>query len=247
MKTDKNSPESDRVDDLETEQDDAIIAVALRWSLRIVLVVAAISVLAVWLFRDRDEIERVEEATLKAPASLPGSSTPTIPDLPFVDVTGTAGIGFVHRNGATGDRLLPETMGGGVAFSDLDADGDPDLLFVNSRSWPWSGGADESATTRLYLNDGEGRFTDASEGSGLDVSLYGMGVALGDADGDGLPDVFITAVGGNRLYRNLGAGRFRDVSAEAGVSGADDGWSTSAAFLDYDRDGDLDLFVTNYV
>ncbi|MGD8907112.1 MAG: CRTAC1 family protein, partial [Gammaproteobacteria bacterium] len=131
--------------------------------------------------------------------------------------------------------------------SDLDADGDPDLLFVNSRSWPWSGGADESATTRLYLNDGEGRFTDASEGSGLDVSLYGMGVALGDADGDGLPDVFITAVGGNRLYRNLGAGRFRDVSAEAGVSGADDGWSTSAAFLDYDRDGDLDLFVTNYV
>ena len=109
MKTDKNSPESDRVDDLETEQDDAIIAVALRWSLRIVLVVAAISVLAVWLFRDRDEIERVEEATLKAPASLPGSSTPTIPDLPFVDVTGTAGIGFVHRNGATGDRLLPET------------------------------------------------------------------------------------------------------------------------------------------
>ena len=247
MKTDKNSPESDRVDDLETEQDDAIIAVALRWSLRIVLVVAAISVLAVWLFRDRDEIERVEEATLKAPASLPGSSTPTIPDLPFVDVTGTAGIGFMHRNGATGDRLLPETMGGGVAFSDLDADGDPDLLFVNSRSWPWSGGADESATTRLYLNDGEGRFTDASEGSGLDVSLYGMGVALGDADGDGLPDVFITAVGGNRLYRNLGAGRFRDVSAEAGVSGADDGWSTSAAFLDYDRDGDLDLFVTNYV
>ena len=138
-------------------------------------------------------------------------------------------------------------MGGGVAFSDLDADGDPDLLFVNSRSWPWSGGADESATTRLYLNDGEGRFTDASEGSGLDVSLYGMGVALGDADGDGLPDVFITAVGGNRLCRNLGAGRFRDVSAESGVSGADDGWSTSAAFLDYDRDGDLDLFVTNYV
>jgi hypothetical protein len=99
----------------------------------------------------------------------------------------------------------------------------------------------------LYRNDGRGNFTDVTAGSGLDVPIYGMGMAIGDYDNDGLSDVFITAVRGNRLFRNEGAGKFRDVTATAGTGGAPDGWSTSAAFIDYNNDGRLDLFVCNYI
>jgi hypothetical protein len=99
----------------------------------------------------------------------------------------------------------------------------------------------------LYHNDGHGHFTDVTPGSGLDVSFYGMGVAVGDYDNDGLPDVFITAVGGNHLFHNEGGGKFREVTTQAGVGGRLDGWSTSAAWVDYDNDGKLDLFVCNYV
>jgi hypothetical protein len=99
----------------------------------------------------------------------------------------------------------------------------------------------------LYHNDGAGHFTDATAGSGLDVSLYGMGVAVGDYDNDGLPDVFISAVGGNRLFHNEGHGHFKDVTAASGVGGTGKDWSTSCAWVDYDNDGKLDLFVCNYV
>ena len=99
----------------------------------------------------------------------------------------------------------------------------------------------------LYHNDGTGHFQDVTAGSGLDVSVYGMGVAVGDYDNDGLVDVFITAVGSNHLFRNLGQGKFADVTAAAGVGGATNQWSTSCAWIDYDNDGDLDLFVCNYV
>jgi len=231
----------------EEEQSDAIIGIALRRSVVFIVCVAALAFLFWLLLWDREADIPVEEAQLKPPASLPASKLPEPPSLPFKDVTRTAGIDFVHQNGAAGERLLPETMGGGVAFADLDADGDPDLLFVNSIPWPWSSGASRSATSELYINNGDGNFADVTRGSGLDVSMYGMGVALGDADGDGLVDVFVTAVGPNRLFRNLGDGRFEDISVQAGVAGADNRWSTSAAFLDYDGDRDLDLFVANYV
>src|SRR5260370_4405738 len=99
----------------------------------------------------------------------------------------------------------------------------------------------------LYRNDGQGHFTDVTAGSGLDASFYGMGVAVGDYDNAGLPDVFITAVGGNHLFHNEGGGKFREVTTQAGVGGRLDGWSTSAAWVDYDNDGKLDLFVCNYV
>jgi hypothetical protein len=163
----------------------------------------------------------------------------------FTDVTAEACIDFVHVSGARGAKLLPETMGGGVAFLDHDGDGDPDLLFVNSDVWPEDRGGPRP-TMALYRNDGAGRFEDVTAGSGLDVSFYGQGVAVADHDGDGDVDVFLTALGPNRLFENVG-GRFRDVTARAGVAGADDAWSTSAGFFDYDRDGDLDLFVCNYV
>ena len=121
------------------------------------------------------------------------------------------------------------------------------MLFVNATDWPWDPATRPPPTPALYHNDGHGRFTDVTAGSGLDISFYGMGVAVGDYDNDGLVDVFFTGVGGNRLFHNEGGGRFREVTQAAGVGGPADGWSTSAAWLDYDNDGKLDLFVCYYV
>ncbi len=155
----------------------------------------------------------------------------------------------MHENGAYGLKLLPETMGGGAAFADFDNDGDPDLLLVNGDLWPWHDyPADRKRPVQhLFLNDGTGRFTDATDGSGLDISFYGTAPAVGDFDGDGREDIFIAAVGKNRLFRNLGDGKFIDVTEEAGVAGGAKDWSSCGAFVDIDSDGDLDLFVCNYV
>jgi hypothetical protein len=171
-----------------------------------------------------------------------------VPVANFTDITKEAGITFVQNNGAYGDKLLPETMGGGVAFFDYDNDGHQDLLFINSTWWPGHVPAGQPPTMMaLYHNDGHGHFTNVTRGSGLDVSFYGMGVAIGDYDNDGLPDVFITAVGGNHLFHNDGHGKFHEVTKEAGVGGSSNDWSMGAAWIDYDNDGKLDLFVCNYV
>jgi len=188
------------------------------------------------------------QITSLRPAALPPSTLAEIPDAAFTDITAESGVSFVHENGAYGDKLLPESMGGGVAFFDFDNDGDQDLLFINATSWPWKTAGDRKPSTMaLYRNDGQGRFQDVTTGSGLDVSFYGMGVAVGDYDNDGFPDVLITGVGGNRLFHNLGGARFEEVTAAAGVGGSTNDWSTSAAWIDYDNDGDLDLFVCHYV
>src|SRR6266404_6265141 len=171
-----------------------------------------------------------------------------IPAAKFTDITRQAGIQFTHVNGAYGEKLLPEAMGGGVAFLDYDNDGAQDLLLVNSTYWP--GNVPEGKqppTLALYHNDGHGHFTDVTKGSGLEVSCYGMGVAIGDYDNDGLPDIYITAVGGNHLFHNDGHGKFHEATLEAGVGGSTNDWSTCAAFIDYDNDGRLDLFVGSYV
>jgi enediyne biosynthesis protein E4 len=177
-------------------------------------------------------------------AEIPEQPLPEAPMVFFRDVTHDVGVSFKHHNGATGEKLLPEAMGGGCAAFDFDNDNDPDLLLVDSMNWP--NGEPSRGTTKLYRNDG-GRFVDVTVGSGLDVTMYGMGVAVGDFDNDGLVDVFISAVGPNALFRNLGGGKFENVTESAGVAGSDSSWSSSTGWVDFDNDGDLDLFVCNYV
>jgi hypothetical protein len=166
------------------------------------------------------------------------------PGFAFVDVTGPAGLRFRHNSGAYGGKLLPETLGSGCAFLDYDNDGWPDILLVNGSDWP--GHRKQRSTLRLYRNNRNGTFTDVTRSAGLDVEMYGMGVAVGDFNNDGFPDVFVTCVGQNRLFRNTGKGTFVDVTKSSGLGGRS-AFSTSAMWVDVDRDGLLDLFVCNYV
>ncbi len=238
-----------RVEDFEEEvpEDDTIIGQALKYSLIVIAIIVTIGIgIVLWLNRPQERIA-VEEAELVEAQPTVESVALAPPTVTFTEITAAAGVGFVHANGAYGDRLLPETMGGGVAFFDYDNDGDQDLLLVDSGDWPWRQNADGGPSIRLYANNGDGSFRDVTEGSGLDADVYGMGAAVGDFDADGLTDVFVTGVGPNHLFRNLGEGRFEDVTSLAGLAGADDAWGSSAAFFDYDNDGDLDLFVCNYV
>ena len=162
----------------------------------------------------------------------------------FRDVTAQSGIHFTHNNGAFGKKWLPETMGPGVAFIDYDNDGYPDILLVNGEDWP--GHAKAPSIMRLYHNNRNGTFTDVTSKAGLGVAMFGMGAAVGDFDNDGFDDVFVTAVGQSHLFHNNGNGTFTDVTKAAGLNGPNE-FSTSAAWVDYDRDGKLDLIVANYV
>ncbi len=182
------------------------------------------------------------------------------PAVTLTDVTAAAGLAVTHANGAAGKKFLPETMGSGAAFADVDGDGDQDLIVV---SGVWAPG---SSYARLFKNDGRGRFAEATAESGLGPPSrpaaapargpaagsaptgpeYGMGIAAGDYDNDGAVDLLLTSVGTSRLFRNLGGGRFADVSAKAGL-GTRRAFSTSAMWFDYDKDGRLDLLICNYV
>jgi enediyne biosynthesis protein E4 len=166
------------------------------------------------------------------------------PGFRFADVTAQAGLQFEHNSGAYGGKFLPETLGSGCAFLDYDGDGWQDILLINGMDWP--GHKKRRSTLRLYHNNGNGTFTDVTSRAGLDVELYGLGVAVGDYNNDGFPDILVTCVGQNRLFRNTGKGTFVDVTNSSGL-GKREGFSTSALWFDYDRDGLLDLFVCNYV
>jgi enediyne biosynthesis protein E4 len=186
--------------------------------------------------------EKTEAGTQDAPAK----------QVVFTEISHEAGIDFIHVNGGRGQKRMPETVGSGLAFFDYNNDGKLDLLIINSSSWP--GDKKPLKTTpKLYENLGTGKFKEVTEQAGLAFTQYGMGVAVGDIDNDGWEDLYFTAVGPNHLFHNQ-QGKFVDTTAAAGVVGVplpdiklEHKWSSSAAWLDYDRDGNLDLFVCQYV
>lgn len=189
-------------------------------------------------------------ALLTVSFAVPGTTVPGSGQ--FTDITGTAGVGFLHRASPTPKKYLLEAMGSGVALFDYDNDGLLDLFLVNGAriddptppgSIPQKDGP--QYWNRLYHQKKDGTFEDVTERAGLAGSGYGMGVAVGDFDNDGYEDLYVTAFGHNTLYHNNGNGTFTDVTKEAGAAG--EGWSTSAAWVDYDNDGRLDLVVARYV
>jgi hypothetical protein len=260
---DLRTPEDATTEDLISEEelvaaDDTIIGRAFRWSLVVFLLLTGAIGLMVWILKRPQPVIAEKPAVFVPPRYVERAAQPPI--VKFTDITTGAGIDFLHVNGAAGEKLLPETMGGGCAFCDYNGDGAPDIILVNSCDWADAelpGAVSHTSaparrppsrpTMTLYRNDGAGRFHNVTLGSGLEQTFYGMGVAVGDYDNDGDVDIFITAVGPNHLFQNNGDGTFTDVTKEAGVTGDNDAWSTSAAFLDYDNDGKLDLFVCNYV
>lgn len=232
---------------VDEEPNDEIIGTAFRWSLLAFgLIGLLVMTIAFWPRKQWEETI-IEKKTGDISTLPKQDSTDLIPEFRWQNIAPDCGIDFVHFSGATGERLLPETMGGGVAIFDFNNDGFPDVLFVSGSQWPESE-VDRSATSslRLYQNDGQARFTEVTLDAGLDCQLYGMSCAVGDFDNDGWIDLFVTCVGSNILFQNV-EGRFTNVTQTAGVAGSPEEWSTAAGFFDFDRDGLLDLMVCNYI
>ncbi len=171
--------------------------------------------------------------------TAPATSAPDAAPAWFEDATAKLGVRFVHDPGTTGHFFFPESVGSGAALFDFDNDGRLDIYLVQN------GGPDSPSKNQLFHQKADGTFENVSVGSGLDIGGYGMGVACGDYDNDGLPDVLVTEYARVRLFHNAGAGRFIDATKDVGID--DPAWAISAAFFDYDRDGWLDLVVANYI
>ena len=164
----------------------------------------------------------------------------------FVDVTEEWGLDFSHDAGLTPEKHLPETMGSGAALADFDSDGDLDLYLVQGGELPIPGVIDDGNMNRLYRNMGDGQLLDATQSAGAAAHTgYGMGVAVGDCDGNGHLDMYLSCLGEDALLFGNGTGWFRDGTAASGVR--DERWTAGCVFFDADSDGDLDLYVTAYL
>jgi len=238
--------EADRTESDDLIQDDAIIGRALRLSLGLAAAVGCLVLFIAglaWLNRPVPEDKKTELVLPEKRELAPVQK----PQIPLVDITASSGVTWQHFNAMDGEKLLPETMGGGVAVFDYDRDGDQDILFVGGQAWPWARSPIPSpASLCLYANDGQAKFTDVTAAAGLAGNYQAMGPAIGDFNADGWPDLLVTGVGGNHLFENQ-AGQFRDVTEQSGIAGSPQDWTTSAVWFDYDNDSRLDLFVCNYV
>ncbi len=178
------------------------------------------------------------------------SAPPVAGPILFDEIAEHAGIHFITNSSPTPEKHQPETMVAGVAVFDYDGDGYPDIFFVNGAEMPSLDKRAPRFANRLFRNDHDLTFTDVTDKAGVAGTGYGMGVAIGDYDNDGHPDIFVANLNGNQLLHNNGDGTFTDVTEKAGLTGAvfqgRKMWSASAAWVDYDRDGLLDLFVANY-
>ncbi|HND56203.1 MAG TPA: VCBS repeat-containing protein, partial [Pirellulaceae bacterium] len=163
----------------------------------------------------------------------------------FTDVTATSGVRFVHSDGSSGRRYIVESVASGLATFDYDGDGDIDLYFLSGTPLPGAP-AEPRPHNALYRNDGNWKFTDVTQAAGVGDAGYGLGVCVGDYNNDGYPDLYVNNFGPNVLYRNNGDGTFTDVTRAAGVA-IGEHVGAGACFLDIDKDGDLDLFVANYI
>ncbi|MFZ0735287.1 MAG: CRTAC1 family protein [Candidatus Sulfotelmatobacter sp.] len=200
--------------------------------MRYFVIVLAIAVLAVGL------------------GALGVASAPTPSAIRFENIAAKAGVNFVTHNSPTPNKNQIETMVAGVALLDYDGDGWLDIYLVNGAAIPSLQKESPAYWNRLYHNNHDGTFTDVTERAGLAGAGYGMGVAVGDYDNDGRPDIFLANVTGNQLFHNNGDGTFTDITAKAGLAGAEMNgkkmWSVGAGWFDYNNDGNLDLFVVNY-
>lgn len=223
--------------------DDRIIERAWYWSAVVMVFVAAIafSILRPFTAQRVTSPAFGKQSLPTYPPDGVSSARSTIPYVPLIDVTLESGIDFVHDRGKLGNLRLPEAMGGGCVVFDYDLDGDQDILFIHSAVREMG-----RSSLALYANDGQGHFRDVTDSAGLMLAAVGMGGSVADFDNDGWPDLFITCLGPNCLFQNLG-GSFREITVSAGVSGENDAWSLGSCWLDFDRDGDLDLFVGNYL
>lgn len=241
----KTKQEAVSSDEREDVEDDAIIGKALMGSLSVVAIVALVAggiAISVWL-KKTPEVDHKTEIVLPKNRA---TQLVELPKIPMVDITDQSGIDWVNVNGMEGEKLLPETMGGGVAVFDFDRDGDNDLLFVGGQSWSWSSKPNANPRSLcLYRNDGNAKFEDVTKEAGLGVSFYGFSPCVGDFNNDGWPDLFVSALGKDRLFKNEN-GKFSEVS-DSPLTGSENDWSSGAVWLDYDNDGRLDLFVCEYV
>ncbi|MFK8013613.1 MAG: CRTAC1 family protein [Marinicellaceae bacterium] len=220
---------------------DEVIAEYFKKSIIVIMAVLIVAAIIYFVMNRKVEKPEIIEKKYQPPAQLKTKKQP--PKINFTEQAENRGINFIHENGATGERMLPETMGSGVAFLDYDNDGDQDVLFANGTNWPWDDAKDSHQM--LYENDGKGMFTEVSEKMGINDQFYGTGIAIGDVNNDGFDDIFIAAVGTNHLYLNQSGKSFE--KSQIDLDCTDQGWSTSSGFFDYDNDGDLDLVVLNYI